>query len=67
MWKAFNELEELGWIGPERPKMFAVQATGSAPIVKAFDDGVEHAEPLENSHTVAAVIRVPEAVGDFLI
>ena len=67
MWKAFNELEELGWIGPERPKMFAVQATGCAPIVKAFDDGVEHAERWENAHTVAAGIRVPKAVGDFLI
>ena len=67
MWKAFNELEELGWIGPERPKMFAVQATGCAPIVKAFNDGVEHAERWENAHTVAAGIRVPKAVGDFLI
>ena len=67
MWKAFAELEELGWIGPERPKMFAVQASGCAPIVKAFEDGVEHAERWENAHTVAAGIRVPKAVGDFLI
>jgi threonine synthase len=67
MWKAFDELERLGWIGPERPKMFAVQASGCAPIVKAFDDGVEHAERWENAHTVAAGIRVPKAVGDFLI
>jgi len=67
MWKAFAELEALGWIGPERPKMFAVQAAGCAPIVKAFDDGVEHAERWENAHTVAAGIRVPRAVGDFLI
>lgn len=67
MWKAFAELEQLGWIGSERPKMFAVQATGCAPIVKAFDDGVEHAERWENAHTVAAGIRVPRAVGDFLI
>jgi threonine synthase len=67
MWKAFAELEELGWIGSERPKMFAVQASGCAPIVKAFEDGVEHAERWENAHTVAAGIRVPKAVGDFLI
>ena len=67
MWKAFAELEELGWIGPERPKMFAVQASGCAPIVKAFEDGVEHAERWENAHTIAAGIRVPKAVGDFLI
>jgi threonine synthase len=67
MWKAFAELEALGWIGPERPKMFAVQASGCAPIVKAFDDGVEHADRWENAHTVAAGIRVPKAVGDFLI
>ncbi len=67
MWKAFDELEALGWIGPERPKMFAVQAAGCAPIVKAFDEGVEHAERWENAHTVAAGIRVPRAVGDFLI
>ena len=67
MWKAFAELEELGWIGSERPKMFAVQASGCAPIVKAFEDGVEHAERWENARTVAAGIRVPKAVGDFLI
>jgi len=67
MWKAFDELETLGWIGPERPKMFAVQAAGCAPIVKAFDDGVEHAERWENAETIAAGIRVPRAVGDFLI
>ena len=67
MWKAFDELEALGWIGPERPRMYAVQAEGCAPIVKAFDDGVEHAERWEDAHTVAAGIRVPRAVGDFLI
>ncbi|QJU59144.1 threonine synthase [Sphingomonas sp. AP4-R1] len=67
MWKAFAELEALGWIGAERPKMFAVQAAGCAPMVKAFDEGVEHAERWENAHTVAAGIRVPRAVGDFLI
>ena len=67
MWKAFDELEALGFIGSERPKMFAVQAEGCAPIVKAFDDGVEHADRWENAHTVASGIRVPRAVGDFLI
>ncbi len=67
MWKAFDELEKLGWIGPKRPKMFAVQASGCAPIVKAFDEGVEHAERWEGAHTIASGIRVPRAVGDFLI
>ena len=67
MWKAFDELEQLGWIGPKRPRMYAVQASGCAPVVKAFEDGVEHAERWENAHTVAAGIRVPKAVGDFLI
>ncbi|GAO40288.1 putative threonine synthase [Sphingomonas changbaiensis NBRC 104936] len=67
MWKAFDELEALGWIGSERPKMFAVQAAGCAPIVKAFDEGTDHAERWENAHTVAAGIRVPKALGDFLI
>lgn len=67
MWKAFDELEKLGWIGAKRPKMFAVQASGCAPIVKAFDDGAEHAERWEGAHTIASGIRVPRAVGDFLI
>ena len=67
MWKAFEELEELGWIGPKRPRMYAVQAAGCAPIVRAFEAGVEHAERWENPATVAAGIRVPRAVGDFLI
>ena len=67
MWKAFDELEKLGWIGPERPKMFAVQASGCAPIVRAFEAGEEHAERWEDAHTIAAGIRVPKAVGDFLI
>ncbi|MBA4049344.1 MAG: threonine synthase, partial [Sphingomonas sp.] len=64
---AFAELEALGWIGPKRPKMFAVQASGCAPIVKAFDDGTEHADRWEGAHTIASGIRVPRAVGDFLI
>ena len=67
MWKAFDELEQLGWIGPARPRMYAVQASGCAPIVKAFEEGTEHAERWENARTVAAGIRVPKAVGDFLI
>ena len=67
MWKAFDEMEQLGWIGPERPKMFAVQAEGCAPIVKAFEAGQEHAPEWHNAHTVAAGIRVPKALGDFLI
>ncbi|KQM98130.1 threonine synthase [Sphingomonas sp. Leaf25] len=67
MWKAFDELEALGWIGSQRPRMYAVQASGCAPIVKAYDDGVEHADRWEDAHTVAAGIRVPRAVGDFLI
>jgi threonine synthase len=67
MWKAFDEMEKLGWIGSERPKMFAIQASGCAPIVKAFEAGEEHAERWEDAHTIAAGIRVPKAVGDFLI
>lgn len=67
MWKAFAELEALGWIGPKRPRMVAVQASGCAPIVKAYEDGVEHADLWQGAHTVAAGIRVPVAIGDFLI
>ena len=67
MWKAFQELEDVGWIGDDRPRMVAVQATGCAPIVKAYQDGEEHAQLWENAQTVAAGIRVPVAVGDFLI
>jgi threonine synthase len=67
MWKAFDELEKIGWIGPKRPKMVAVQATGCAPIVRAWEKGEEHAPLWENAATYAAGIRVPIAVGDFLI
>ena len=67
MWKAFDELEAIGWIGPKRPRMVAVQAEGCAPIVKAFDEGTRHAEPWLDAHTIASGIRVPAAVGDFLI
>src|SRR6202051_267038 len=67
MWKAFAEMEALGWIGPQRPRMYAVQATGCAPIVRAFEQGVEHAARWENAQTIASGIRVPAALGDFLI
>ena len=67
MWKAFDELEQMGWIGAKRPRMYAVQASGCAPIVRAFEEGKEHAERWEDAHTIAAGIRVPRAVGDFLI
>jgi threonine synthase len=67
MVKAFDELEQIGWIGKKRPRMVAVQASGCAPIVKAWEQGLDHAEFWENAHTVAAGIRVPVAVGDFLI
>lgn len=67
MWKAFQELRAIGWLGDRLPRMVAVQATGCAPIVKAYEDGAEHAPLWENAHTVAAGIRVPIAVGDFLI
>jgi threonine synthase len=67
MWKAFAELEALGWIGSKRPRMVVVQAAGCAPMVKAWEDGVEHAPRWQDAHTFAAGIRVPQAVGDFLI
>lgn len=67
MWKAFDELEAIGWIGSKRPKMIAVQAAGCAPIVKAYEAGEEHAPLWEDAWTAAAGIRVPIAVGDFLI
>ena len=67
MWKAFAELEAIGFTGSRRPRMVAVQATGCAPIVKAWQEGREHAEPWKNAHTLASGIRVPGAIGDFLI
>ena len=67
MWKAFAEMEELGWIGSERPRMFCVQSTGCAPMVKAWEDGREDAGMWEDAVTYAAGLRVPGAVGDFLI
>ncbi len=67
MWKAFAELEAIGWIGSRRPRMVAVQAAGCAPIVRAFADGKRRAEPWADARTIAAGIRVPAAIGDFLI
>ena len=67
MWKAFAELEAIGFIGSKRPRMVAVQAAGCAPIVRAYDAGADHAPRWEDAHTIAAGIRVPQAIGDFLI
>jgi threonine synthase len=67
MWKAFAELETIGFIGAKRPRMVAVQAAGCAPMVRAYERGEEHAPRWENAHTIAAGIRVPQAIGDFLI
>lgn len=67
MWKAFEEMEALGWIGSERPRMVSVQAAGCAPIVRAFEEGAETAQPWEDAHTSASGLRVPRAIGDFLI
>jgi threonine synthase len=67
MWKAFDELEAIGWIGPARPRMVAVQAEGCAPIVRAFREGAAAATPWQHAHTIADGLRVPRAIGDFLI
>jgi threonine synthase len=67
MWKAFAELEAIGLIGPKRPRMIAVQAAGCAPIVRAWETGAPHAERWDDAETIAAGIRVPQAIGDFLI
>jgi threonine synthase len=67
MWKAFAELEAIGFIGKYRPRMVAVQASGCAPMVRAYEAGEEHAPRWENAHTIASGIRVPQAIGDFLI
>lgn len=67
MWKAFAEMEELGLIGSKRPKMIVVQAEGCAPIVRAFDHGERHAQLWQNAQTAAAGMRVPVAIGDYLI
>src|SRR4029078_3249557 len=67
MWKAFDEMEQMGWIGSKRPRMVTVQATGCAPMVRAFHDGSRVADEFENAATVARRLLVPKAVGDFLI
>ena len=67
MWKAFDELESLGWIDGERPRMVSVQATGCAPVVHAFQNGLERTQPWENAHTLAAGLRVPTVFADRLI
>ena len=67
MWKAFDEMEQMGWIGPERPRMVTVQASGCAPIVRAFEAGKRFADEFPNAETVASGLRVPKAIGDFLI
>jgi threonine synthase len=67
MWKAFDELEQLGWIGKERPKMISVQAAGCAPIVQAWQAGKPESEEWQNAHTIAAGLRVPHAFADYLI
>src|SRR5437763_6109818 len=67
MWKAFDEMEELGWIGKKRPRMFSVQATGCAPIVRAFENGDSTTAEFSDAHTCASGLRVPRAIGDFLI
>ena len=67
MWKAFEEMEQLGWIGSNRPKMVAVQPAGCAPIVKAFNEGKRESEPWPDASTLAAGLRVPKALGDFLV
>ena len=67
MWKAFDEMQQLGWIGPERPRMVVVQAENCAPVVRAFEQGADHAEMFANASTVASGLRVPAAVGDFIM
>jgi len=67
MWKAFDEMERMGWIGSRRPRMITVQAAGCAPIVRAFEKGWNEAPEFENAYTVASGLRVPKAIGDFLM
>jgi threonine synthase len=67
MWKAFHEMEALGWISSKRPKMIAVQAAGCAPVVRAFERGEPRSQFWENANTVASGLRVPKALGDFLV
>jgi threonine synthase len=67
MWKAFDEMEQMGWIGSERPRMVSVQSETCAPIVRAFEKGERFADEFENASTVASGLRVPKCIGDFLI
>ena len=67
MWKAFDEMEQMGWIGSKRPRMVTVQSATCAPIVRAFENGERFADEFENAATVASGLRVPKAIGDFLI
>ena len=67
MWKAFDEMEQLGWIGSKRPRMVTVQAEGCAPIVQAFASGANVGADIPHPHTVAAGLRVPKAIGDFIM
>ena len=67
MWKAFHEMEQMGWIGSKRPRMITVQAAGCAPIVRAFGEGKRFADEFPNAQTTAFGLRVPRAIGDFLI
>ena len=67
MWKAFDEMEQMGWIGSKRPRMVTVQAGGCAPIVRAFEEGKRFAEEFANANTLASGLRVPRAIGDFMI
>src|SRR3981081_233816 len=67
MWKAFDEMETLGWIDQKRPRMFSVQASGCAPIVRAFESGQKTAAEFPNAHTIASGLRVPKAIGDFIM
>lgn len=67
MWKAFDEMERMGWIGSNRPRMVTVQAEGCAPIVRAFEEGNRFADEFPNAATTASGLRVPKAIGDFLI
>jgi threonine synthase len=67
MWKAFEEMEAMGWIGPKRPKMIAVQVEGCQPVVRAFEQGTARSEFWDNAYTVASGLRVPKPLGDFLV
>ena len=67
MWKAFDEMETLGWVGKKRPRMFSAQASGCAPIVRAFENGDSTAAEFPDARTCASGLRVPKAIGDYLI